>query len=277
MKPIALMTLLGVALLASCSGLQGYVRYAPRPGGTEPSSDPSLRPSWIHDLPQPSDAVQVVGESEAVLSKQEALEDAWANALLRLGLTQFPELSRVESRSIESLKHSDYRRSLTLRFEHIDWTGLQEVSQFGSPYIERTGNRYRAYRLLRWKKSAIADSRAQMKRNGLLDLDPPALSKRSLTLAHQSVNQLNRETQKRDRELAKIFQDLKCGVTVKNMIALLGRPDSSNPNNPHILQKDYRWGSFTAWRIGHDPRIAAVTRDGRTTPFKVVCPSNWIE
>ena len=60
-------------------------------------------PKWVSKVPKSELFIYSVGESKGIENKDDALERAWISALLRLGMTQFPELGKLRSESEETL------------------------------------------------------------------------------------------------------------------------------------------------------------------------------
>lgn len=223
-------------------------------------------PSWAHSPPRQSDAHFFVGESHGSRDKDEALERAWISALTRVGMTQFPELVQVSTRSTENLASADTEREFTLRLEQVDWSGVREAGDKGSPWIlRRDDGTFTVYRLLKWP-------------NGLMDAARKRLlraEKRPMDRMLRQLKIVNERVDKRDRALKRIFDQVRCGVKVSDLTTILGSPDSVNPYNPMRVEKEYFWGSYRVARVGDNPFVAVIGR--RDARPNLVCPGAGAE
>ncbi len=268
-------------LLSSCANLVSR-RHDAKPSllvraGISPARPNSeLLPSWVKRPPVNDVRAFVVGESAAV-DKDEAMAKAWASALVRLGMTEFPELARVGATTTETLEGGSTRRELALHLEQIKWTGLTEAKELGSPIVywdENEGN-YRVFRLLRWDRSRIEEARAQLNRGPSHGLPmPPELQVREeqrITEAVSDIQRINARNVYKERLYTKVFSQLKCGATIADLIKVLGAPDRFNPYNRVVMEKEYYWGDYRVERRGADPRISAVIWEQSGREKKKVC------
>ena len=92
-------------------------------------------PPWVYSPPRSATEVYVVGEAKDIEQKDDALERAWVSGLIRMGMTQFPELGALRSESFETLHDANYKRQFVMQLEKISWVGLREVEDRGSPVI----------------------------------------------------------------------------------------------------------------------------------------------
>lgn len=235
-------------------------------------------PDWITRPPQFPGYQVFVGESQGSKRKEDALEKAWVSAFVRAGMTEFPELSIVSSRSIENLKTASYERDFILQLERINWRGIREATGYGSPFVtwdSETGS-YTVYRLLKWSEHDMELARAQLKLNEMHELPASPESIRmdqaQMEKAVHAVQAVNAKVDRRNALLQKVFNEMKCGVTLSDLIKILGPPERSNPYNGLIVEKEYSWGQFTVGRAADDPTIAVVTRQDTSNDRRVVCP-----
>jgi len=262
-------------LLSSCANLVSR-KPVPTPSllvraGVSPARHNSeLLPTWVKRPPSDESRAFVVGEAAAA-DKDDAMAKAWASALVRLGMAEFPELSRVGSTTTESLHGGSSTRELALHLEQVRWAGLTEAKDLGSPlvYWDESDGSYRVYRLLRWDRARIEEARAQLgrgRRNGLPM--PPELQIREeqrISEAVSDIQRINARNTYKETLYRKVFGELKCGATIADLIKVLGAPDRFNPYNRVVVEKEYYWGDYRVERRGADTRISSVTweRDGK--------------
>ncbi len=265
----AILLAVPLLLLSSCANLVSR-KPTPTPSllvraGVSPARhNAELLPGWVKRPPSEESRAFVVGEA-ASSDKDDAMAKAWASALVRLGMTEFPELSRVGSTTTERLEGGASTRELALHLEQVRWAGLTEAKEMGSPLIywdEREGN-YRVYRLLRWDRARIEEARAHLDGSGRNGLPmPPELQIREeqrITEAVSDIQRINARNRWKDRLYRKVFGELKCGVTIADLIKVLGAPDRFNPYNRVVMEKEYYWGDYRVERRGADTRISSVT------------------
>lgn len=223
-------------------------------------------PPWSRHPPRPSDAYFFVGESHGSRDKDEALERAWISALTRVGITQFPELVQVSTHTTENLASADTEREFTLRLEQVDWSGVREAVDNGSPWVSRNDDgTYTVFRLLKWPYGLMEAARKKMAR----------ADRRPMDRMLRQLKTVNERVDKRDRALKRIFDQVRCGVKVSDLTSILGSPDSVNPYNPMRVEKEYFWGSFRVARVGDNPFVAVIGR--RDARPNLVCPGAGAE
>lgn len=160
------------------------------------SAEKPQLPTWVTKTPPADTHVYVVGEAVGAVDKEEALAKSWASALVRLGMAEFPELSQVATSHVESLHGtSSATRGLVLHLERVNWSGLTEVKEKGSPliYWDEADGGYRAFRLLKWDRARIEAARAQLNRNqaGSVPLPPEMLVREEQTIS-DAVSEIQR-------------------------------------------------------------------------------------
>jgi len=205
---------------------------------------PGIKPLWVTKLPSDPKFVFVRGESTSSSSKDDALERAWISALLRVGMAQFPELQKLRSNSSETMKAAEYNRYFSIDLEKINWEGIEELTDLGSPYTESDalGESYRVYRLLRWSKKSIADSKASIKRGKVSSIVPLSPEK-SLDYENSAIDKiqkiinLKREVVDREQEIKKILEHVRCGMKIGDIINIIGSPDRTSTC-------EYFWSTF---------------------------------
>lgn len=241
-------------------------------------NDRPLLPSWTTKTPASDSSLYVVGESVGSADKEEALSKAWASGLVRLGMAEFPELSQVAAANVETLQGNSATRGLVLHLERVNWTGLTEVKEQGSPivYWDESDGSYRAYRLLKWNRTQIESARAQLKKNAphAIPLPPEMLvdEEQKIVEAVSEVQRINARNQWKEKLYTKVFGQLKCGATIADLIKVLGAPDRFNPYNRVVMEKEYYWGDYRVERQGADPRITAVVIQQNGREKKKSCP-----
>lgn len=238
-------------------------------------------PSWVETLPVSTTHVFVVGEGLSE-NKDDALEKAWVSGLLRIGMTNFPELGTIHSQSNETLHDSNYQRQFTLQLNKLNWTGLKEVE--GSPFVTTDDGKYAVYRLLKWSKTDIEVARKNIKKNLQYFIpDSPEITRRhedELIDEERKIRDLNRKLTNRDAFVTRVIGEVKCGATVENLIAILGPPDrESSHNGMNLLPDEYYWGTFKVEHYRTEP-IFSITAgngvgetfilcNGTTNPFRM--------
>lgn len=268
-------------VLSSCSSpyavrraLMGQDGPRPRALSAKASVPP---PGWTEHPPRGGGVRFFVGESRGSIYKEEALEKAWVSALVQAGMTEFPELSQVTSESVEGLRDVRHERRFLMRLERVNWNGLREATEYGSPYLDldaRTGE-YTVYRLLKWGERDIDMAKREIAKNHVHTLPiPPELVHREqkrMAEALSTIASINARNAYHNALVEKVMHEVKCGVTVADLMKVLGEPDRYNPYNSHILDKQYYWGQYLVERRGDNPVVATITKeDGRSKP-RVVC------
>lgn len=212
-------------------------------------------PFWLEHSPTHPSEVYFAGEAMNAPTKDEALERSWLSALLRFGQVTFPELSQIKSSTTEGLRdsHSDHRLRIDLRY--VNWVGVSEAKEFGSPRLIQNPDRsWTAFRLLKWDKDHITDARAKISKLELFGLPmAPEAEEREIEAVLELRN-LNQELLMRNQRLEKVFAEVPCHLRISNMIQLIGKPD-------HVMQSHitsefhYVYGSFQV--VGIPPNQAS--------------------
>ena len=203
-------------------------------------------PKWVFSSPKSDQFIYSVGESKGIENKDDALERAWISALLRLGMTQFPELGKLRSESEETLHSASYNRKFVVQLESINWSGLVEEEKSGSPFVnfDEKSKTYTVYRLIKWSKKNLALSRASInqKKKNKIPISPEISRKAEEEVISeiQKINSLNKKIGNRTAFLAKILNRAKCGVSVDDLANILGSPDRTETC-------EYFWGTFQVW------------------------------
>lgn len=202
-------------------------------------------PKWITDPPSDSHYVYSVGESKGLGNKEDALERAWISALLRIGMTQFPEVGQLKSESEETLSSANYNRKFVLQLERVRFTGIKETTSEGSPFVvlDEDTRTYSVFRLIRWSKKDISLARASLKskpKPGNIPLSPEARSKIEDEMISdiQQINSVNSRVEDRNTQVARVLKRAKCGVTIDDIRNILGEPDRTDKNCR------YYWGTY---------------------------------
>ena len=198
-------------------------------------------PSWVDHPPESSASVYIVGESIPCKQKEDALEKAWNSALIRIAMTEFPELIELTSTSKETLKDSEFERKTVQNFQLINWKGLREMKSLGSPFVsfDPKTELYTVYRLISWNKIDLkvskleADDDLEKLKLGRdvktykLPNTPEDTDKEELALSDQmdQIRKLNLQIKSRDEMISKVLSELKCGTKVTDVIKILGQPD----------------------------------------------------
>ncbi len=242
------------------------------------SADRPLFPTWVFKTPAADTHVYAVGEAFGAIDKEEALAKSWASALVRMGMAEFPELSQVASSHVESLNGgSSASRGLVLHLERVNWAGLSEVKEKGSPlvYWDETEGAYRAFRLLKWDRAHIEAARALFKKNqpSAIPLPPEMMvrEEQSIFEAVTEIQRINFKNSYKQKLYRKVFGELRCGVTIADLIKVLGAPDRFNPYNRIVMDKEYYWGDYRVEREGADPRITAIITQGNGRENRKTC------
>jgi hypothetical protein len=262
---------LAVCLVSLCHAASG----APTPESDLPKllrdqaveNTDSQVPSWVLDLPSKMGVRFFIGEYHGFGNKEEALEKAWVSAFVRIGMTQFPEVSLLSSESVETLKSAQYKRKFVMKLEMVDWTGVAEATEFGSPYVskEGTSGEYTVYRLLRWSESDIEDARKKIKEAKKYEIPPTpemlSTAEKGLVEAIVKMKKVVRKIATRDSTIGKILGEVKCGVKISDLRKVLGEPDwKSDSFDP----RSYRWGTY------------GVEADPENTFVQYIMPNNGL-
>ena len=251
----------------------------PPTGSSAGAKPPGEHPHWIEHLPIAVGTHFFLGESHDSATAEEGLERAWVSAFVRIGMTEFPELARITSRSVEDLKGTAYERRFSLRLERINWDGVKEAKEFGSPFTELDpeSGKFSVYRLVKWSDQDMASAKKQLNssRQFQLPISPETqrLSEDRIIRSIRAIHGLNDQVKKRNAVFEKVFAEMKCGVTLDDLIGILGPPDRSNPYNGGSSEKEYYWGQFKVARAAGDPVIAAISREDESIDRRVICPN----
>ena len=202
--------------------------------------DSNSLPDWVTKLPTRAGIHFFVGESRSSSNKDEALENAMISAYTRFGMTEFPELVQLQTQSVETLHSVDYERSSAVRLEIVDWTGVKEATECGSPYIAKDakGN-FVVFRLLRWDNDEIAIAHKKIVTAKLHELPPaPAHAQLGKRLSRKVlVNYLNKPEafQSFSYEQIQDLPKIRVGMKKAEVLALFGAPANvRSVRMPHV-------------------------------------------
>lgn len=243
----------------------------------------TLTPTWVDHPPETKEFFYFVGEAEEAKTKDEALERAWNSALIRVGLTEFPELTEISSESLETLLGSTYKRESVQNLELINWRGVKEAKELGSPFVKYDSKlgTFFAYRLLKWPKSDMLASRVEatkafqaMKKRETIDTHPMPRSPEAMTQKEeemlnilQKLSSVQKAITTKDQLIEKVVSQLRCGVTADDVISVLGQPDEENMTS-------LRYGTFFLEKRLFARQIEVVQPKLRFGERKYICNSN---
>jgi len=135
-----------------------------------------------------------------------------------------------------------------MKLEWVDWTGLKEASDLGSPFVIEKEGKWVAYRLFKWGVGYIEKARLKIKAQKIygIPLSPEVSRSREeeLSEAVRKINDLNQNIEYRDQQFAKVLNRLKCGVTAQDLIKILGNPDRTNGVGCNLCRQSYYWGTY---------------------------------
>jgi hypothetical protein len=96
-----------------------------------------------------------MGSSPYTNDRNQALSDAYKNALLNVIEREFPNLISISTRSSEKLEGGTYQRETAYKSESVQFNGLLEDND--SPFIEfnQANKSFMAFRLLCWSNSDL--------------------------------------------------------------------------------------------------------------------------
>lgn len=120
-------------------------------------------PMWASNMSPPVQAGSkcYIGSASSSQTKEQALNDAYKNGLINVVRGEFPELTKISERSLESLYGAEYARNMTMRSDLVRFAGLTEHKQ--SPYVESNSQgKYDAYRILCWPLVAVDVERKRL-------------------------------------------------------------------------------------------------------------------
>lgn len=209
-------------------------------------------PVWAATPPADDAFRYFVGEFEGDGSVDEALARAWASGMLRAGVTEFPQVADVEASGEESLHGARFQRRFAVALGAIDWSDLDEARERGSPVVQsddRTG-RWRVFRLLKWRKSAIAAARSKLASAQLTALPPPS------SAAFVAPSPKNSPK----KWLQAVAAGGRCRGDVDAAVLALGPPDrlAREPERPEL--RHYFWGAYRLTAKLPDKNIIGVAR-----------------
>lgn len=122
----------------------------------------SQKPQWAETLKPPMRIGQkcFIGTSPTSSDRNQALADAYKNALFNVIEREFPDLISISSQSSERLEGSSYTRDTAYKSENVQFNGLVEDKE--SPYIESKNNTsFMASRLVCWSDSQLMAERTR--------------------------------------------------------------------------------------------------------------------
>jgi hypothetical protein len=229
-------------------------------------------PGWLDVPPKKMGYRFFVGETHGVARKEDALEKAWISAFVRIGMTQFPELTRIKTESTETLKDADYKRQFAMSLELVDWTGIAEATEYGSPYIredEKTGE-YSVYRLLKWTDADMERARKTIhaaKRHEIPGA--PETLEPHLVDAVQKMKSVATTIAEKNSVLTKVFRQVRCGVKIADLRKILGKPDWQSPYDSE--PRTYRWGTFHVEADNQNTFVVYVIPNNGSSIARNVC------
>jgi hypothetical protein len=119
-------------------------------------------PVWVQAAKHPDDKAfsYTVGVASLVEKIELGMEQAWANGLEGFARTRFPHLQNVMQFSKETLNGTTYERMTALKLDSINWEGVSEASELGSPFVkehirQNGDSLFTVYRLLKWEKKTL--------------------------------------------------------------------------------------------------------------------------
>ncbi len=177
-------------------------------------------PTWVKAAPPNTASYHYyVGEAHGALAADEAHARAWASALWRAGISEFPQAVTMQGQAREALSGSHFEMQMRFLLPAATWIGVSEVVDKESPALVSEGDKFGAYRLLRWDVRELAKLH-QRRWAGRL----------SSTAKRGRVE---------ERKFQSFFQQIPCGELVESLVPFLGYPES-------ILENPlrYRWSSF---------------------------------
>lgn len=217
---------------------------------------PNLLPIWVKSPPDDSQFVYFVGDAGGG-DKEDVLERAWYSALVRIGMTEFPELTKLRSRSRETLEKASYERNVVINLQYIRWTGIAEAKDKGSPFIYRDPKTkgLAVYRLLKWAKQDVRTAHNAIKQK--LDTDDAKTEKFAIPdspevaeeqesdaiEAVRKIKALGRGIASRDAELKLVIDNVKCGMTIRQLTEILGKPNGVSSQHSWE-QPNFYWGTY---------------------------------
>jgi hypothetical protein len=235
------------------------------------------RPFWIDQVPLEAGTHYFVGEATGAAHRGEALEKAWISAFVRIGMTEFPELTSLISQNDETLRGTAYHRRFFMNLESVNWVGITEAVDYGSPYLEYNPHteQYTAYRLLKWADRDLQIAKGHVRHEAHHHIPgTPETAERERKALVEGVMEMQRINHRIDFHntlVQKVLSEIKCGVTVADLIQVLGSPDRANPFNGHLMEKEYYWGNYKVERVGDNPAVTAITNENGLGERKLIC------
>lgn len=114
-------------------------------------------PDWARTFKAPERAGKncYIGAESQATSRETGLESAWKNGLVEIARREFPHLIKINEKSREGLRQSEYIRDTVLQGDSIRFRGLEEDKE--SPVIEvlESGG-FSVHRLLCWSQVDLA-------------------------------------------------------------------------------------------------------------------------
>jgi hypothetical protein len=130
----------------------------------------AAKPQWASSLKPPIRAGEkcFMGSSASFKDSNQALAEAYKNALLNVIEREFPDLISISTLSSEKLEGSTYSRNTAYKSEYVQFSGLTEDKE--SPFVDSDQSKqsYSALRLLCWPIDALGKERKRqdaLKRN----------------------------------------------------------------------------------------------------------------
>jgi len=243
------------------------------------------QPDWVTRLPVEPGVLYFVGESSAQ-EKELAMERAWYTALVRVGTTEFPELTQLKTQSTETLEKSSYERRAVAHLQYIDWTGVKEVKEKGSPFVIAGSEKgtFVAFRLLKWSQKDIERSRKKVTTSLAIKSSSPSYiipsSPESQLDAQENtvqelvkVNFLNRKIAERNLKLEMVMKKLKCGTTISDLEAILGHADQVQDYSydGEVGRKRFYWGAYQVTVTDAEHAVDWVRSNMGNGPKKAIC------
>jgi hypothetical protein len=119
-------------------------------------------PTWATKAKQPDDKnyTYAVGVSSNAEKIEDGMANSWANGLESFARTRFPHLQSIVQFSKETLTGSSFERLSSLKLDDINWEGISEAIEQGSPHVTEQispdgKSTFTVYRLLRWDANAL--------------------------------------------------------------------------------------------------------------------------
>jgi hypothetical protein len=120
------------------------------------------KPAWVETLKQPTRPGQkcFIGKSQSLSDSNQALAEAYKNALFNVIEREFPDLISISSQSSERLEGSTYSRDTAYKSENVQFNGLTEDKE--SPYLEKNEKSlFIASRMLCWSDAQLLAERVR--------------------------------------------------------------------------------------------------------------------